>query len=168
MYKEKPFILNLRTKGFTSWYHLISPTRKDRGTRMAVTGPPLRFTELKRLFNRRTHGRPSPWQFRGVFQPLNPFSVGFPWLLLPFIVSTKDLFPYDTRFRLCLSRAIALFHLLQTPVGNIGSPPGRAEGFDPLLDFGGNGLPGLRIILPRSEEHTSELQSRENIVCRLL
>src|SRR5215475_14935191 len=28
--------------------------------------------------------------------------------------------------------------------------------------------PGLRRARPRSEEHTSELQSRENLVCRLL
>src|SRR5690606_39404627 len=29
-------------------------------------------------------------------------------------------------------------------------------------------MTGLHYILPRSEEHTSELQSRENLVCRLL
>src|SRR5690606_41179556 len=29
-------------------------------------------------------------------------------------------------------------------------------------------LGGLRRVMPRSEEHTSELQSRENLVCRLL
>src|SRR5690606_41117919 len=28
--------------------------------------------------------------------------------------------------------------------------------------------PGLAVLLKRSEEHTSELQSRENLVCRLL
>src|SRR5690606_40716177 len=28
--------------------------------------------------------------------------------------------------------------------------------------------PGARSVVPRSEEHTSELQSRENLVCRLL
>src|SRR5690606_40931157 len=28
--------------------------------------------------------------------------------------------------------------------------------------------PGMTVILDRSEEHTSELQSRENLVCRLL
>src|SRR5690606_39778990 len=30
------------------------------------------------------------------------------------------------------------------------------------------GVPWLRLKLSRSEEHTSELQSRENLVCRLL
>src|SRR5690606_39303968 len=29
-------------------------------------------------------------------------------------------------------------------------------------------VPGVRLRVPRSEEHTSELQSRENLVCRLL
>src|SRR5690606_40100326 len=29
-------------------------------------------------------------------------------------------------------------------------------------------LPSLTTLVPRSEEHTSELQSRENLVCRLL
>src|SRR5690606_39811475 len=28
--------------------------------------------------------------------------------------------------------------------------------------------PGIQTLTPRSEEHTSELQSRENLVCRLL
>src|SRR5690606_41403062 len=46
-----------------------------------------------------------------------------------------------------------------------GSPP-------PILDpFAGGGsipLEALRLQRNRSEEHTSELQSRENLVCRLL
>src|SRR5690606_40664084 len=50
------------------------------------------------------------------------------------------------------------------------------RGFDPFYRFGG-GAPaparggwsaGTRRISTRSEEHTSELQSRENLVCRLL
>src|SRR5690606_3878299 len=42
-----------------------------------------------------------------------------------------------------------------------------AEGYDPAVDA----QPGVPIIMDssfRSEEHTSELQSRENLVCRLL
>src|SRR5690606_40946574 len=40
---------------------------------------------------------------------------------------------------------------------------------DELADFASN-TPGLApaIVTSRSEEHTSELQSRENLVCRLL
>src|SRR5690606_41869058 len=40
---------------------------------------------------------------------------------------------------------------------------------DPLrLAFGGKALPARTHNALRSEEHTSELQSRENLVCRLL
>src|SRR5690606_39729532 len=38
--------------------------------------------------------------------------------------------------------------------------PARQKGFGQL--------PGQCALMPRSEEHTSELQSRENLVCRLL
>src|SRR5436309_13194191 len=59
----------------------------------------------------------------------------------------STLFPYTTLFR-----------------------PGRR---DPLVDTGNlqqcrTGLPGGTTAVRRSEEHTSELQSRENLVCRLL
>src|SRR2546430_12400642 len=71
----------------------------------------------------------------------------------------STLFPYTTLFR-SLKLAVASFdaktngeatriHLLDTP----GYP-----------DFLGQSLPALA----RSEEHTSELQSQSNIVCRLL
>src|SRR5207302_11039932 len=56
---------------------------------------------------------------------------------------TSTLFPYTTLFRSLRRRQ---------PSADIG--PGRAVG---RLDHG-----------KRSEEHTSELQSRENLVCRLL
>src|SRR5690606_41615676 len=35
-------------------------------------------------------------------------------------------------------------------------------------DLAADGRAAARHLLPRSEEHTSELQSRENLVCRLL
>src|SRR5215475_12394665 len=42
-------------------------------------------------------------------------------------------------------------------------------GMTTLLVLGSLGVTGLLLALPaRSEEHTSELQSRENLVCRLL
>src|SRR5690606_39910971 len=41
----------------------------------------------------------------------------------------------------------------------------NAVDFQSLCDPAGNGVPELHV---RSEEHTSELQSRENLVCRLL
>src|SRR3989454_10085141 len=44
--------------------------------------------------------------------------------------------------------------------------PVRHPGSPDVLRFGGRG--GLRLDLDRSEEHTSELQSPCNLVCRLL
>src|SRR5690606_42008884 len=45
--------------------------------------------------------------------------------------------------------------------GRGGTPPGHRRDHPPVR------LPGADPV-PRSEEHTSELQSRENLVCRLL
>src|SRR5436309_10379312 len=65
----------------------------------------------------------------------------------------STLFPYTTLFRSVLD-----------------APPGKpiletATGSDFLLLAE---EPGREVVLGRSEEHTSELQSRENLVCRLL
>src|SRR5207253_8070634 len=38
----------------------------------------------------------------------------------------------------------------------------------PFAQLGGGLLPGFNTVTPRSEEHTSELQSRGHLVCRLL
>src|SRR5690606_40992641 len=40
--------------------------------------------------------------------------------------------------------------------------------YDPQLTFVGIGVALLNTVAMRSEEHTSELQSREKLVCRLL
>src|SRR5438874_13244421 len=61
----------------------------------------------------------------------------------------STLFPYTTLFRSHLLRAPAV------PQGHAGLAPG-----DPRLD--------PRVEDHRSEEHTSELQSRRDLVCRLL
>src|SRR5687768_18322032 len=74
----------------------------------------------------------------------------------------STLFPYTTLFR---SRAP------QVPLG-IGDGPS----YDEVVvaeDLAARDIPGFRlaeqgIIRPRSEEHTSELQTRLHIVCRLL
>src|SRR5436309_8269469 len=55
----------------------------------------------------------------------------------------STLFPYTTLFRSHLEGATQLHHQLRTPLR-------------------------VHSALVRSEEHTSELQSRENLVCRLL
>src|SRR3712207_6883469 len=84
----------------------------------------------------------------------------------------STLFPYTTLFRsyilpLLYSRGHqhqACFKTgddlkTNTPVFNVNPLP-------PSLTLGGTGL--LRGLCRRSEEHTSELQSRQYLVCRLL
>src|SRR2546427_6632745 len=76
----------------------------------------------------------------------------------------STLFPYTTLFRSLLDRlhllvqvvlALALLHLaLDAPA-------------DAFLDLQDVDL-GLELRQQRSEEHTSELQSQSNLVCRLL
>src|SRR5690606_41185836 len=72
------------------------------------------------------------------------------------------LFPYTTLFR---SRATHLDAV--GAAGRSGQRPRRRVdcGREPPQ---GCGCPGDRQREARSEEHTSELQSRENLVCRLL
>src|SRR2546430_12075801 len=78
----------------------------------------------------------------------------------------STLFPYTTLFR---SAAAERFHALQIPVGNclavIEEPVQSLEWKIPIHR--------LEIVQEsrdafRSEEHTSELQSQSNLVCRLL
>src|SRR2546430_6651853 len=59
----------------------------------------------------------------------------------------STLFPYTTLFRSWDTR-----------------PRGRQVGVRP----GGRQRPGAALVRLRSEEHTSELQSQSNLVCRLL
>src|SRR3989442_7537871 len=65
----------------------------------------------------------------------------------------STLFPYTTLFRSAL--AVGL-------IADVGDPLNFL-----LLDQLGDALDGFRHII-RSEEHTSELQSRPHLVCRLL
>src|SRR5690606_41214454 len=75
---------------------------------------------------------------------------------------SSTLFPYTTLFRSSLRCAL----------GEPFPPPTR--GRDVRRCLGSSALtndercPGRMHDEPRSEEHTSELQSRENLVCRLL
>src|SRR3712207_8991214 len=82
----------------------------------------------------------------------------------------STLFPYTTLFRSLLGRAPRLRDVLPPDPGVLlaaehqdARPPERTP-FRPLR------RPGLRSLarLRRSEEHTSELQSRQYLVCRLL
>src|SRR2546421_8713878 len=66
----------------------------------------------------------------------------------------STLFPYTTLFRSRAARA----HELRRPAPGAPAVRDGARGEDPLL----------RAAALRSEEHTSELQSRSDLVCRLL
>src|SRR3712207_8464220 len=88
-------------------------------------------------------------------------------------------FPYTTRFRsliVALSVAAPLIAPYDPYVGNVGQrllplgSPGHPLGTDEQgRDILTRVLYGGRLSIPsRSEEHTSELQSRQYLVCRLL
>src|SRR4051812_49721753 len=74
----------------------------------------------------------------------------------------STLFPYTTLFR----SDLALTAFLSAPRS------GADHAGEPLRQQLGNGAVGVLRLgaghLPRSEEHTSELQSHVNLVCRLL
>src|SRR5688572_32454579 len=67
----------------------------------------------------------------------------------------STLFPYTTLFR---------------SAGDPRGAPPRADRTPPQVSAPGSGpeAPRLRASRTRSEEHTSELQSQSNLVCRLL
>src|SRR2546430_12440687 len=88
----------------------------------------------------------------------------------------STLFPYTTLFR-SASVALGCVQVLDT-MGYLafGKVLVRKEGFEPPRPFGHKILSLARLPVPplpqwwlyRSEEHTSELQSQSNLVCRLL
>src|SRR5690606_40550755 len=85
-------------------------------------------------------------------------------ITLPYTLSLHDALP--------IYAAAELWHLLVGAVRLTGDlPVDRLELDSPLGTIGADeldwSLPSLPELL-RSEEHTSELQSRENLVCRLL
>src|SRR5690606_41653022 len=94
------------------------------------------------------------------------------------VLQSPTLFPYTTLFRSyslmkgfferasCPRRKTAHIHVrrppgLQTCGNAVGSLDAKATATATAI------APTARLLL-RSEEHTSELQSRENLVCRLL
>src|SRR3712207_8815938 len=76
----------------------------------------------------------------------------------------STLFPYTTLFR---SEGGNLGHRIQTKAGYFPVPP-----LDSAQDMRGEMLAAMASmgvkVIARSEEHTSELQSRQYLVCRLL
>src|SRR2546430_8146938 len=75
----------------------------------------------------------------------------------------STLFPYTTLFR---SVRILEDHLQPAQELRPAPPPQRGDG--PALEGDGAGGQRLEADRGRSEEHTSELQSQSNLVCRLL
>src|SRR5690606_41986495 len=93
----------------------------------------------------------------------------FFFFLLILNLHCSPLFPYTTLFRSRRGRE-GVEHRGEGGGGHVGAQPvahpARVHlGADDLTD--GNDVGG-RLGHDRSEEHTSELQSRENLVCRLL
>src|SRR5688572_31088865 len=88
----------------------------------------------------------------------------------------STLFPYTTLFRSNTSDKFAMFvlsssenltiHLIRSFSGCCCQPE-RAERSDLYFDCSVCSVSSI-IFLIRSEEHTSELQSQSNLVCRLL
>src|SRR3712207_7719162 len=80
----------------------------------------------------------------------------------------STLFPYTTLFRskdaLLRLHLLAVLRLDHLVGGHDDAPKARrlVHRDDPVLEV------GLDLVLVRSEEHTSELQSRQYLVCRLL
>src|SRR5260370_29370803 len=76
----------------------------------------------------------------------------------------STLFPYTTLFRSVTAAAVATLLLAPSaPVAAQWAPRPTAG----VAKKPGN-LPDAQALTPRSEEHTSELQSHLNLVCRLL
>src|SRR3712207_8386849 len=85
----------------------------------------------------------------------------------------STLFPYTTLFRSRRDGASlkAWEPQVAQAAGGLAHLGGRAllRGAHPLVDRGQNHvLQQIRVLGVRSEEHTSELQSRQYLVCRLL
>src|SRR5206468_11493665 len=103
-------------------------------------------------------------------------------LLPPHTSST--LFPYTTLFRFSAETGATVVPSFDDPAIIVGQGTAGLEiieqlGHSPariVIPCGGGGLaagialaaPKAEIIIARSEEHTSELQSRSDLVCRLL
>src|SRR3712207_7928312 len=86
----------------------------------------------------------------------------------------STLFPYTTLFRsprfvdpVLVHGDPSLHNALVSPAGVVLVDFDEAAAGHPAADLGGV-LAGLRCACVRSEEHTSELQSRQYLVCRLL
>src|SRR3712207_7882197 len=86
----------------------------------------------------------------------------------------STLFPYTTLFR-SIERKLLTVNTGHSAIAYLGYARGKATIYDALIDeyvhdVASKALEetGLLLAWERSEEHTSELQSRQYLVCRLL
>src|SRR3712207_7728082 len=79
----------------------------------------------------------------------------------------STLFPYTTLFRSNICRT-ATTRDAGAAGARVGFSPRDRVGFSPRDQAAGCAPPSPPGPAPRSEEHTSELQSRQYLVCRLL
>src|SRR3712207_7074850 len=81
----------------------------------------------------------------------------------------STLFPYTTLFR---SRTAIVARVLNSlgavTMGLVAGPAALVAAYLLTYSLHGSGGPAHTALLHRSEEHTSELQSRQYLVCRLL
>src|SRR2546430_4264942 len=80
----------------------------------------------------------------------------------------STLFPYTTLFRSCLRHQRPAYS-----ISTVQDADGKEVSYERLLMPFGEGAAVQQIVgsfksISRSEEHTSELQSQSNLVCRLL
>src|SRR3712207_8261438 len=84
----------------------------------------------------------------------------------------STLFPYTTLFRSATARSVGRFEQAEGGtlfLDEIGDMPMEAQTrLLRVLQQGEYTTVGGRVPIKRSEEHTSELQSRQYLVCRLL
>src|SRR5690606_41901361 len=102
-------------------------------------------------------------------------AIVFPMMLLP---TLSSLFPYTTLFRSWRARSLQLARGDTPEALQLYTPLAAERDFYGFLAADRIGRPyrighqplqiDPQVLQRRSEEHTSELQSRENLVCRLL
>src|SRR3989441_5158716 len=80
----------------------------------------------------------------------------------------STLFPYTTLFRSPRKRSLALVAQDHTPPDQTDRKRQRGECYRQHQEKGIDGAETREHVAPRSEEHTSELQSLAYLVCRLL
>src|SRR2546430_3547935 len=81
----------------------------------------------------------------------------------------STLFPYTTLFRSAKHFCATPFDLVESTGGTARTGRVRKHGANAAIHRNASGGAAIaRARSPRSEEHTSELQSQSNLVCRLL